>query len=115
MAGRKLLLIHLIVVPRMLPLQATKTKESEQGDSLLQAALQIARWRECTASPEILQVREAESALLDEISDFHCAILLLRAKRTNSGNTSEFVPTLSTILAQATCSIWLIVDLPMLS
>src|SRR6202171_6639789 len=46
---RKIHLVHIIEVPRTLPLKATLTKESENADKLLTEALMIAEDAGCEA------------------------------------------------------------------
>ena len=48
-AKRKVHLVHIIEVPRTLPLKATLTKESEDADTLLNGALAIADEAGCDA------------------------------------------------------------------
>lgn len=42
MANRKVHLLHVVVVPRALPLEAVLTRETEQADSLLNEAMKAA-------------------------------------------------------------------------
>jgi hypothetical protein len=53
-AKRKVHLVHIIEVPRTLPLKATLTKESEHADSFLNEALVLADEAGCEAVAEIV-------------------------------------------------------------
>src|SRR5579864_8666065 len=54
-AKRKVHLVHIIEVPRTLPLKAVLTKESEHADKLLTEALTIADEAGCEAIAEVVQ------------------------------------------------------------
>src|SRR5579864_6156534 len=53
-AKRKVHLVHVIEVPRTLPLKAVLTKESENADKLLTEALSIAEEAGCDAVAEVV-------------------------------------------------------------
>src|SRR5579864_9472736 len=53
-ARRKVHLLHVIEVPRTLPLKATLTKESENADKLLNEAMAIADEAGCEAVAEVV-------------------------------------------------------------
>src|SRR5439155_25491004 len=76
-AKRKVHLVHVIEVPRTLPLKAVLTKESEHADKLLTEALAIAEEAGCDAVAEVVQEREAGSAIVDEARDHISALILL--------------------------------------
>src|SRR5260370_3380168 len=76
-AKRKVHLVHVIEVPRTLPLKAVLTKESEHADKLLTEALAIAEEAGCDAVAEVVQAREAGSACGDAARDHNCALFLL--------------------------------------
>src|SRR5437764_6195709 len=76
-AKRKVHLVHIIEVPRTLPLKATLTKESEEADKLLNEALAIADEAGCEAVAEVVQTRDAGPAIVDEAKDHSCALIML--------------------------------------
>src|SRR5437763_13465927 len=76
-ARRRVHLVHVIEVPRTLPLKAVLTKESEYADKLLTEALAIAEEAGCDAVAEVVQAREAGSAIVEEARDQNCALILL--------------------------------------
>src|SRR5438876_8579747 len=76
-ARRKVHLVHVIEVPRTLPLKAVLTKESEYADKLLTEALAIAEEAGCEAVAEVVQARDAGPAIVDEAKDHACALIML--------------------------------------
>src|SRR5579872_3441666 len=76
-AKRKVHLVHVIEVPRTLPLKAVLTKESDNADKLLTSALLIAETAGCDAVAEVVQARDAGPAIVDEARDHACALILL--------------------------------------
>src|SRR5713226_8670555 len=76
-AKRKVHLVHIIEVPRTLPLKAVLTKESENADKLLTEALMIAEDAGCEAVAEVVQARDAGPAIVDEARDHACALIML--------------------------------------
>src|SRR5579863_158466 len=73
----KVHLVHVIEVPRTLPLKAVLTKESENADRLLNEALSLAEDAGCDAVAEVVQARDAGPAIVDEIKDHGCALVML--------------------------------------
>src|ERR1700692_1429429 len=74
---RKIHLVHIIEVPRTLPLKATLTKESEKANKLRTEAMAIAEEQGCEAVAEVVQTRDAGPAIVDEAKDHACALILL--------------------------------------
>jgi nucleotide-binding universal stress UspA family protein len=111
-AKRKVHFVHVIEVPRTLPLKAILTQESERADRLLNSAMEIAERIGCEAIPEVVQARDAGSAIVDEARDHHCALLLIGLIRRHDHTQSELSKTVSYILANAPCRVWLVQDPP---
>jgi nucleotide-binding universal stress UspA family protein len=111
-ARRKVHLVHVIEVPRALPLKAELTQEAEQADKLLNAAMDIAHRVGCEAIPEIVQARESGSAIVDEVRDHQCALLLVGLIRRSQEDLESPDRTVSYILANAPCRVWLVQDPP---
>ncbi len=108
-ARRKVHLVHVIEVPRSLPLKAVLTQESEQADQMLNSALAIAERIGCDAIAEVVQARDAGPAIVDEARDHNCALLLISFVRS-SKNQSELSRTVFYVLANAPCRVWLVQD-----
>src|SRR6266568_4177693 len=75
-AKRRVHLVHIIEVPRTLPLKAVLTKESEHADQLLTQALTIAEDSGCDAVAEVVQARDTGTAIVDEARDHNCALIM---------------------------------------
>src|SRR6266436_8843584 len=76
-AKRRVHLVHIIEVPRTLPLKAVLTAESEHADKLLTEALAIAEDAGCEAVAEVVQARDAGQAIVEEARDHACALIML--------------------------------------
>jgi len=112
-AKRKVHLVHIIEVPRTLPLKATLTKESEEADKLLNDALAIADEAGCDAVAEVVQTRDAGPAIVDEAKDHECALILLGLVRdTHKGHTksSYLGKTIPYVLSNSPCRVWVVQD-----
>ncbi len=108
-ARRKVHLVHVIEVPRSLPLKAVLTQESEHADQMLSSALGIAERVGSDAIAEVVQARDAGPAIVDEARDHNCALLLIGFVR-GSKSQSELSKTVSYVLANAPCRVWLVQD-----
>ncbi len=108
-ARRKVHLVHVIEVPRSLPLKAVLTQESEHADQMLSSALGIAERVGSDAIAEVVQARDAGPAIVDEARDHNCALLLIGFIR-NGKSQSELSKTVSYVLANAPCRVWLVQD-----
>jgi nucleotide-binding universal stress UspA family protein len=114
-AKRKVHLVHIIEVPRTLPLKATLTKESEYADKLLNESLAIADEAGCEAVAEVVQTRDAGPAIVDEAKDHGCALIMLglvRNMHKGHGTGSDLGKTVPYVLANAPCRVWLVQDPP---
>ena len=111
-ARRKVHLVHVIEVPRTLPLKATLTQESEQADKLLNEALTVAEEAGCDAVAEVVQARDAGPAIVDEAKDHSCALIMLGSVRhTNKVHTTnDLGKTIPYVLANAPCRVWVVQD-----
>jgi nucleotide-binding universal stress UspA family protein len=111
-ARRKVHLVHVIEVPRTLPLKATLTQESEQADKLLNEALMVAEEAGCDAVAEVVQARDAGPAIVDEAKDHSCALIMLGSVRnTNKAHTTnDLGKTIPYVLANAPCRVWVVQD-----
>lgn len=109
-AKRKVHLVHVIEVPRALPLKAVLTNESERADHLLTSAMEIAERVGCEAIAEVVQARDAGTAIVDEAKDHHCALLLIGFVRNDSKTNYNLGKTVPYVLANAPCRVWLVQD-----
>ena len=111
-ARRKVHLVHVIEVPRALPLKAVLTQESERADKLLNSAMQIAERVGSEAIAEIVQARDAGPAIVDEARDHNCALILIGFVRSEGRNPNDLGKTVPYVLANAPCRVWLVQDPP---
>jgi nucleotide-binding universal stress UspA family protein len=110
-AKKKIHLLHVIEVPRVLPLKAVLTQESERADTLLNSAMQIAEKVGCAAVAEIVQARDAGPAIVDEAKDHHCSLILIGLVRSNKHRVqNDLGKTVPYVLANAPCRVWLVQD-----
>jgi nucleotide-binding universal stress UspA family protein len=112
-ARRKVHLVHVIEVPRTLPLKATLTQESEQADKLLNEALTVAEESGCDAVAEVVQARDAGPAIVDEAKDHSCALIMLGSVRHSNKVHSiqnDLGKTIPFVLANAPCRVWVVQD-----
>ncbi|WP_165423381.1 universal stress protein [Ktedonosporobacter rubrisoli] len=109
-AKRKVHLVHVIEVPRALPLKAVLTQESERADKLLNSAMVIAEKVGCDAVAEVVQARDAGPAIVDEAKDHHCALILIGLVRNSDKTQYDLGKTVPFVLANATCRVWLVQD-----
>ena len=109
-ARRKVHLVHVIEVPRTLPLKAVLTKESENADKILTEALAIAEESGCEAVAEVVQAREAGSAIVDEARDHNCALILLGLVRDTHKVHTDLGKTVPYVLTNAPCRVWVVLD-----
>ena len=109
-AKRKVHLVHIIEVPRTLPLKAVLTKESEHADKLLTEALVIAEEAGCDVVAEVVQARDAGTAIVDEARDHDCALIMLGLVRDPHKIHNDLGKTIPHVLTNATCRVWVIQD-----
>ena len=108
-AKRKVHLVHVIEVPRTLPLKAVMTRESENADKLLTEALIIAEESGCNAVAEVVQAREAGPAIVDEARDHACALIMLGMVR-DPQKMHDLGKTIPYVLLNAPCRVWVVQD-----
>lgn len=109
-ARRKVHLVHIIEVPRTLPLKAVLTKESEEADRLLTSAMAIAEEAGCEAVAEVVQARDAGPAIVDEAKDHNCSLIMIGLVRDTHKAHTDLSRTVGYVLANAPCRVWVIQD-----
>lgn len=107
----KIHLISIIEVPRTLPLTTYLKQEAQQAEILLDEALILAEKAGCHAATEVVQVRDAASAIIDEARDHHCALILLGQGPTMDHRVHKDVgKVVPYVLTHAPCRVWVIQD-----
>lgn len=109
-AKRKVHLVHIIEVPRTLPLKAVLTKESEHADKLLTEALTIAEDAGCEAVAEVVQARDTGTAIVDEARDHNCVLIMLGIVRDPHKTHNDLGKTIPYVLTNASCRVWIVQD-----
>jgi Universal stress protein family len=112
-AQRRIYLLHIIEVPRTLPLKATLPTASVFADAVLTEALALVDEAGCEATAEIVQARDAATAIVDEAFDQSYTLLLLglvRTPRIGCSANPTLNATLLYILSHATCRVWALQD-----
>jgi nucleotide-binding universal stress UspA family protein len=110
-ARRKVHLVHIIEVPRTLPLKASLTQESENADKLLNEAIAIADEAGCEAVAEVVQTRDAGPAIVEEARDHACALIMLGLVRSpQKGSNSTLGKTIPYVLEHSPCRVWVVQD-----
>jgi len=108
---RKVHLVHIIEVPRTLPLKASLTQESENADKLLNDAMEIADENGCEAIAEVVQTRDAGPAIVEEARDHACALIMLGLVRNAEKSTgNDLGKTVPYVLAHSPCRVWVVQD-----
>lgn len=100
-------LIYIVEVPRTLPIRASLKQEAQKADTFLAEALSIANRAGCDATAEVVQVRDAAPAIIDEARDHHCALIMLSQARTTDHRVHNDVGTVILyVLRHAPCRVW---------
>ncbi len=108
--NRKSISYTLSRVPRALPLKALLTAESERADKHLSCALEITSRIGCQAQAFVVQAREAGPAIVDEVKDHCCALLMLGHLLQDKIGHQGVEKTVAYVLANAHCRAWLVQD-----
>ena len=108
-ARRRVHLVHVLEVPRALPLNAPLEQESNRANKLLQSAMEIASRVGCDAVAEVVQARDAGSAIVEEAKDHNCSLIMIGQVR-HGNRQLDISKTVSYVLANAPCRVWLVQD-----
>lgn len=109
-ARRRVHLVHIIQVPRTLPLNAVMEQKSDQADKLLNLAMQIAEKVGCEAVAEIVQARDAGPAIVDEARDHDCSLILIGLVRHGKQVSDDTSKAVQYVLTNSPCRVWLVQD-----
>jgi nucleotide-binding universal stress UspA family protein len=100
-------LLHVIEVPRSLPLNAVLTAEVERAEQVLAKAQRLVETLACTARCSVVQARDAGPAIVEEAAEPSCSLLLIGVHRgSRLGRTVPY------ILSHASCRVWLMQEAP---
>jgi Universal stress protein family len=110
-AKRKVSLVHVIEVPRSLPLKAVLPQESTYANALLSNAMGIAEQIGCQIIPTVIQAHEAGTAIVEEARDYKCSLLFIGWIHQEHHRPHLLNKTTLYVLLNAPCRVWLIQDI----
>lgn len=110
-AKSRIHLISIIEVPRAFPLATPLRQEAHQAETVLAETLSVTEKAGCEAVAEVLQGRDATTAIIDEAREHHCALIMLGQGLTTDhrvrNDLGKIVPY---VLTHAPCRVWVIRD-----
>ncbi|HLY65890.1 MAG TPA: universal stress protein [Chloroflexota bacterium] len=104
----KLYVVHVLEVPRTLPLDANMSEESKQADAILTRVEDAASKLKCQPESEIIQARDVAQTLIDESEDRQVGLLILGTQRREKYGKFYLGTTIPAVLASARCRVWVI-------
>jgi K+-sensing histidine kinase KdpD len=104
----KLYVVHVLEVPRTLPLDANMSEESKQADAILTRVEDAASRLKCQLESEIIQARDVAQTLVDEAEDRQVGLLILGMQRREKYGKFYLGTTIPAVLASARCRVWII-------
>ncbi len=97
--------VHVIEVPRALPLDADLQNAAERGEEYLSAAEQLAAKLDCKIEAELLQAREAGHAVVDEATSRAVDAILLGVEHHTPYGEFQIGRTTQYVLKNAHCPV----------
>jgi nucleotide-binding universal stress UspA family protein len=107
-AKGKLYVVHVLEVPRSLPLDANMSEESKRADAILTHVEDAASKMKCQLESEIIQARDVAQTLVDEAEDRQVGLLILGMQRREKYGKFYLGSTIPAVLASATCRVLVI-------
>ncbi|HLG73635.1 MAG TPA: universal stress protein [Chloroflexota bacterium] len=107
-AKGKLYVVHVLEVPRALPLDANMAEESKRADSILTHVEDAASKLKCQLESEIIQARDVAQTLVDEAEDRQVGLLIMGMQRREKYGKFYLGSTIPAVLASAKCRVWII-------
>lgn len=102
----RVFVLHAIVIPRALPLEAEMREEIEAGERLLARAEEVAEERfEREVETDLLQAREAGPAILEEINEKGITAVVLGYRRRRRFGQRVFGSTMDYVVKHAPCRV----------
>ncbi len=103
----KVTVVHVVEVPRALPLDAVPAG-SMLGEKILDAADEQARHLDINVNVELLQARQAGAAIVDEASALKADLIVMGLPYRNEFGAFQLGDTSNYILSHAQCRVWLV-------
>ena len=107
-AKGKLYVVHVLEVPRSLPLDANMTEESRRADAILTHIEDAASKMKCQLESEIIQARDVAQTLVDEAEDRQVGLLILGMQRREKYGKFYLGTVIPVVLSSARCRVWVI-------
>jgi K+-sensing histidine kinase KdpD len=107
-AKGKLYAVHVLEVPRTLPLDASMSEESKRADAILTHVEDAASKLKCQLESEIIQARDVAQTLVDEAEDRQVGLLILGIQRREKYGKFYLGTTVPAVLSSAKCRVWII-------
>ena len=104
----KLYVVHVLEVPRSLPLDASMAEESKRADAILTHVEDAAAKLKCQLESEIIQARDVAQTLVDEAADRKVGLLIMGMQRREKYGKFYLGTTIPAVLASARCRVWVI-------
>ena len=104
-AKGKLYVVHVLEVPRSLPLDANMSEESKQADAILTRIEDAAGKLKCKLESEIIQARDVAQTLVDEAEDRQVGLIILGMQRREKYGKFYLGTTIPAVLASASCRV----------
>ena len=101
----KIYMIYVIEVKRTLPLEAEIEPEIQKGEKVLNRAERIAEEEDCEVETELLQAREAGSAIVDEAAERGVDLILMGMNYEKQFGEFTLGTILPYVLRNATCRV----------
>ncbi len=104
----KVYVVHVVEVPRTLPLDAEMGEANRQADAILSRIEDIATKVGCPVEAEIMQAREAGQTLVEEALDRNVGLIILGMQHRAKYGKFYLGQTVPHILANAPCRVWVV-------
>lgn len=98
--------VHVIEVPRSLPLEADMADRVTRGEDILLAAEEAARQADYRVSAELLQAREAGHAVVDEAIERNASAIIMGIEYHTPFGEFQLGRTTQYVLKNARCLVW---------
>ncbi len=100
--------INVVEVPRTLPLDAAV--DGHQSEEVLDRAIAVAEQLNVEIEAEVVQAREAGSAIVDEANDRSCRLILLGLNPRTRFDQFDLGKTVPYVLEHAKGRVWVVRD-----
>lgn len=100
--------VHVIEIPRRLPLEAELVTELEHGEMILGQAEKLAQTQGITINGDLLQARQAGPAIVDEANERGANAIVMGIDYHRPHGTFQLGRLPQYALVHALCEVWLI-------